>query len=249
VLSNPERHRQLSRVRVLTFDVWATLVYPEDEVAHTVRAWTDLLLTIDPAVNQRKLDELIQAGWARMIAAWESLDNYGIEAIVADCIDTFARGHPDKDWIRRQLLNHAGTRSLQLAPRAIDCLRACVNNGLRLGVISDVGLTPGWRIQAELDRLGISTYVMHYVFSDQRGMWKPSRALFEESRVALGAHEPGSCAHVGDSRRTDVAGARGAGWRTVRYNGIKDDRSPLPDADVVIADLADLPSAIGLAGE
>ncbi|MBI2708240.1 MAG: hypothetical protein HYX34_00885, partial [Actinobacteria bacterium] len=62
--------------------------------------------------------------------------------------------------------------------------------------------------------------------------------------------DPRATAHVGDLRRTDVAGAQALGILAVRYSGVFDDPPP-PDgppveADHVIADHAELPAVLGL---
>ncbi len=50
----------------------------------------------------------------------------------------------------------------------------------------------------------------------------------------------GAVWHVGDLRRTDVAGARASGLVPIRYRGQNDDRSDAPEADRVIDELPEL---------
>jgi FMN phosphatase YigB (HAD superfamily) len=57
---------------------------------------------------------------------------------------------------------------------------------------------------------------------------------------------PANAAHVGDMRRTDVAGARALGMRAIRFRGFSDDTGEEPEADLVLEDLAALPEALGL---
>ena len=45
---------------------------------------------------------------------------------------------------------------------------------------------------------------------------------------------PEQAAHVGDLRRTDVAGARGVGMRSIRIRWHHDDTSEHPEADAVV---------------
>ena len=53
--------------------------------------------------------------------------------------------------------------------------------------------------------------------------------------MALGA-EPAEAMHVGDLRRTDVAGAAAHGMRTVRYRGMNDEgeADAGPEAEFVL---------------
>jgi len=53
---------------------------------------------------------------------------------------------------------------------------------------------------------------------------------------------------VGDRRRTDVAGAIAMGMTAIRYNGVYEDEAiSAPEAGLVVADLAALPTLLGVA--
>ena len=72
--------------------------------------------------------------------------------------------------------------------------------------------------------------------------------------AGLGNPEPSRTAHVGDLLRTDIAGARGVGWVSVRYRGLNDDRDRerlladgMDEADIVVDSHGELPAALGLA--
>ena len=70
----------------------------------------------------------------------------------------------------------------------------------------------------------------------------------------LSVDDPVGVVHVGDLRRTDVAGARALGMTTVRFRGVVEDDAPEegddegPEADHVIDRLAELPALLGVAG-
>ena len=51
---------------------------------------------------------------------------------------------------------------------------------------------------------------------------------------------------MGDLRRTDVAGARALGMRSVRIRARHDDTSELPDADHVVDSHAELAALLGV---
>jgi FMN phosphatase YigB (HAD superfamily) len=84
----------------------------------------------------------------------------------------------------------------------------------------------------------------HWSFSDEVGWYKPDRRIFEHALAGLGGVDPGRAAHVGDIRRTDVAGAQAMGMLAVRYCGISDDTDSGPEGDVVVADHAHLSAAL-----
>lgn len=112
--------------------------------------------------------------------------------------------------------------SLELSPDIRSCLKALSERGIRLGIVCDVGFTGGELLRGFLDREGLLERFSGWGFSDEVGHYKPSPQIFEAALDALGAR-PTEAAHVGDLRRTDVAGASGIGMRTVRYRGLHDD--------------------------
>ena len=58
---------------------------------------------------------------------------------------------------------------------------------------------------------------------------------------------PSRAAHVGDLRRTDVAGALALGMTAVRYTGAFDDvDGEGPEATFVVASHAELPGVLGI---
>jgi FMN phosphatase YigB (HAD superfamily) len=86
------------------------------------------------------------------------------------------------------------------------------------------------------------------------GVYKPDAAIFRDCLAGLSVDDPVGVVHVGDLRRTDVAGARALGMATVRFRGVVEDDVPEegdddgPEADHVIDRLAELPALLGVAG-
>jgi putative hydrolase of the HAD superfamily len=100
-------------------------------------------------------------------------------------------------------------------------------------------------LREHLIRHGVLPLFDHWSFSDEVGAYKPSPVIFEHALAGLGGPTPERVAHVGDLRRTDVAGARAMGMTAIRYAGIFDDDSAdQPEADHVVTDHADLPAIL-----
>jgi putative hydrolase of the HAD superfamily len=98
------------------------------------------------------------------------------------------------------------------ARETLDALR---ERGLRLGLISNTGRTPGYALRKILDNLGVRVDVM--VFSNEHGACKPQRSIFEELREGLGvAFE--EMAFVGDNLYVDVHGAQRCGMRGILFD-------------------------------
>jgi putative hydrolase of the HAD superfamily len=98
-----------------------------------------------------------------------------------------------------------------------------------------------------LDKHGVLASFDHWSFSDEVGCYKPDPRIFTHALDGLGVAAERT-AHVGDLRRTDVAGALAMGMTAVRYTGVFDDDSqPEPEGHHVVADHADLPRVLGVA--
>ena len=86
-----------------------------------------------------------------------------------------------------------------------------------------MGITPSRTLRPFLDGHGLLGYFDHWSFSDEVGVFKPDPVIFEHAMSGLGVDDPADLAHVGDLRRTDIAGANAMGITSVRYAGVFDD--------------------------
>jgi len=114
----------------------------------------------------------------------------------------------------------------------------------RLGIISDVGFSPGRVLRKVLEGAGILHRFDSLVFSDEAGRSKPHVEMFERTARSLQTL-PGEIVHVGDLEHTDIIGAKGAGCYAIRFTGatpMEPDETTI--ADRVISDLRELPRLI-----
>ncbi len=131
---------------------------------------------------------------------------------------------------------------LELSPDIRPCLEALGERELRLGIVCDVGFTGGELLREFLDGEDLLGHFSGWAFSDEVGHYKPAPQIFEAALAALDAY-PGASMHVGDLRRTDIAGAGAIGMTTVRYRGLHDDRGEDGggEADFVLDSHRELP--------
>lgn len=88
-----------------------------------------------------------------------------------------------------------------------------------IGVLSN-----GFR-EVQYDKLrntGLDRYVQRTVLSDEIGIQKPDRRIFDFALDATGATAT-TVLMVGDNPETDVAGARSAGWRAIHFDRSKEE--------------------------
>lgn len=101
----------------------------------------------------------------------------------------------------------------------------------KLGIISDVGFSPGRVLKQVLADNDLLDVFDSLVFSDEAGRAKPHIEVFQRTARSL-LVEPREMVHVGDLERTDIGGAKQAGFRAIRFTGI----TPMADGETTIAD-------------
>ena len=238
-----------SRFDAVTFDYWNTLVW--EEAGHLTgrrtEAWAGLLEEAGFAMERALLDAVFTRSWERYVDHWTAGQQYQSVRAAEELVEQL--GFEVPGHVRRELVaafTDAGEGAeLHLTDGVADCLRTLKGAGLRLGIICDVGMTPSPTLRAHLERHGVLELFDHWSFSDEVGHYKPSPVIFDHALAGLGGIAPVRAAHVGDIRRTDVAGALGMGMTSVRYTGISDDTTQAtPEAHHVVASYADLPALL-----
>lgn len=114
----------------------------------------------------------------------------------------------------------------------------------RLGIISDVGFSPGRVLKQVLAANDLLDVFDSLVFSDEAGRAKPHQEVFEATAQSLGV-SPNEIVHVGDLERTDIIGAKLAGFHAIRFTGVtpmEEDETTV--ADFVTDDLTDIPRLV-----
>ncbi len=237
-------------LEAVCFDYWNTLMHEDGQSMALRRAlWAARLGEAGVEVADHELDVAFEGGWRRFTAAWEANQQYLIGDAARDLLVDLGLEHLDAEVheaLVRDLDVVAEQVELLAAPGIEACLDALRSAGLRLAIICDVGMTPSTSLRRQLERHGLLGYFDHWSFSDDVGWYKPAPQIFEHALAGLGGVDPGRAAHVGDLRRTDVAGARAMGMTAVRYHGLNDDTSDGPEGDLVCASHADLPGLLGI---
>lgn len=209
-------------IKVLTVDVWGTLVPVEPAVKAVVdamhrslggRVAYGLLQALvgeerrRMKLARRERQEVVPPIYT-MLEIWRQLKERGVSVrfdvySVQDAVDD-------------------AVASLEVEPAAdaVEALKAARGEGYRIGIISNVLL---WRSRATrrlLERLGVAQLVDMQIYADDVGYVKPSVHIFEAARAVLaGDVVPDVYMHVGDDFYEDFLGALMAG-----YGGVYLDR-------------------------
>ena len=237
-------------VQAVTFDFWNTIVAESAIGASRGSRIADELAHHDVQATPEQVAAAFDSGWEWFVGRWKANEHTTTRESVAVSLSHLPEPVTDEsvvDAVTALVVAGSDPASITLAPGIGNCLETLASSGVQLGIICDVGMTPSSTLRGYLDHHGLLQHFSHWSFSDEVGCYKPDPRIFAHAADGLGRPDPARTAHVGDLRRTDVAGAQGVGWTAVRYHGLSDDpRDVGPEGDVVVAHHDDLPGALGI---
>jgi putative hydrolase of the HAD superfamily len=233
------------RPMAVTFDCWNTLLVEEDwHLAHALRveALRNAAVQAGLDVSRDAAAHAFDQAWEIHLQAWS--EGRATGALEVARAGLHALGAPEVEPVFQQLIEHFENASHSGRVCALDGARetlcALRDGGVTCALICDTGLTPGRVVRRHLDRLEMLQHLVVQIFSDEVGVPKPDPRPFQAALEGLGV-SPTKALHVGDLRRTDIAGARGIGMMSARIRARYDDqRNDLPEADFVVQSHAEL---------
>lgn len=237
-------------VRAVTFDCWQTLIHEADwVVAHGLRVQALEHAARIAGLEPKPGDALraFDAAWQRHMDLWSSQVASGAREVAHWALQELGL-EPEGEGFEPLLVafeeaSHSGrVCEIDGARQTLLRLREA---GVGAALICDTGLTPGRVVRQLLDREGLLEPLGATIFSDEWSLPKPHPRVFEAALEALDVPAE-DAVHVGDLRRTDVAGARAVGMGTIRLKAMNDDTSALQDADHVAASHAEVLALLGV---
>ena len=231
--------KQLDAVRAVSFDADGTLWDFEKVMRRSLGITLAELRRRLPgtgsnALTVEKMIEIrdgVAEELERKTANLETIRFEAFKSVVA-----LVGGDPDGFLPRvlNELYMHHRFEDLELYPDVIPCLTA-------LGKRYDLGLLTNGNGYPE--RCGLQGRFSFTAFAQDLGVAKPDVEFFRRA-LSLAGMEHHEVIHVGDSIRSDVAGANGAGCISVWLNrdGSANETGVIPDYEV--ASLAELPALL-----
>ncbi|MGE5527285.1 MAG: HAD family hydrolase [Methanosarcina sp.] len=235
-------------IEAVTFDFWNTIArLPPGAMTQArqraiARACEEHEVEVEAELLARSLED-VGLHWEEAWAAGRHLHPREGAALLARALGV---GEAAQDAVAEAFLEAGREVPLELAPDVDAALAALAARGIRIGIVCDVGFSGGELLRGLLQREGLLDHFSGWAFSDEVGAYKPSCEIFEAALTALGA-QPERALHVGDLRRTDVAGAVAMGMRSARYRGMHDDPDSASgiEADHVLDSHLELVAVVG----
>ena len=215
------------RFKAVTFDLWQTLIF-ESEGASSMRSAnrcqnvTRTLNKFGFGVSLKKVTSAIEETINALLKIWdENRDVTHRDQL--QFVIKYALGDQVKlkeEWIPE--LSSAYISSLfeippYLNPDAKKTLQRLRKRNMRIGLICNTGITPGFALRRFLSQIGIAEYFDSMIFSDEVGMRKPDLRIFRLAAKELKS-KPCEAIHIGDNLKTDVWGAKNAGFRAIHFS-------------------------------
>jgi putative hydrolase of the HAD superfamily len=206
-------------LNAIGFDLWETLITNTHELTlqHKELRLSRMgdLLDVDAA----RLEEAYREQWQRCHDLYWSADrDISCRRQVEHLLELLAMKLPEEklEDLERAYAMVAVDHPPEVIAGAPEMLRALKSRGLRIGLISNTGRTPGYALRHVLEQSGLSDYLDAMVFSDEHGACKPDPSIFEVLRGELGASFE-EMAFVGDNPYVDVFGAKRVGMRAIHF--------------------------------
>jgi len=234
-------------LRAVTLDFWDTLF-----------GWN-----LDPAYEQRQVErlaaELSQLGEARaeleirgaLQRAYEWFDRIwigehrtpGAAETLGVVLAALAVSEPGEALARLATFFEELVLEVQpeLLPGVKEVLPRLATH-YKLALIVDTGFAPGRVLRELLRRHALLDLFTFAYFSDEGAWSKPDRRVFAGVLAEL-AVDAAEAVHVGDSARTDIAGAKAAGMLAVQVMGSASARA-VSSADAVLRRFDELPAVV-----
>lgn len=215
-------------LRAVAFDLWETLITDTPELSRQqerlrLTRMEEILTAHGLGDLADRIEHAYRALWHRCHDLYWSMD---LDVPCRRQIEHFLEEleldpHSFDESVLEALEDAYAGAALDILPKTVDgaeeLLAELKSRGLRVGLISNTGRTPGSVLRAILERLRLAEHIDVMVFSNEHGECKPQQSIFEELRRGLDVAFA-EMMFVGDNPYVDVHGAQRLGMRGIHFD-------------------------------
>lgn len=229
--------------QAVTFDCWSTLIYernPDAVYRERVLALLRVAKMHGVEISEQNARESLDHAWHEHWERWQREGASSPHVIASAALQQVGLEAPHAvERLVQEFAEIAIASEISTLTSAHETLAALARENIATALICDTGFSPGVVVREILRREGLLDLLTTQVFSNEAGVSKPNPRIFQVALDGLQT-SPIATVHVGDLRRTDIAGARRMGMATIRITEHHDDRSNDPEADAIAESHANL---------
>ncbi|MGI6209364.1 MAG: HAD family hydrolase [Anaerolineae bacterium] len=227
-------------LRGVTFDWWGTLYRHREARSRRVQRIMEVLSARGLQVTLDEVEAAYLVGAETFDQEWRAGRAYSSEGWLKQILDQMRVDIPESERaaLRRYMEEVMLEHPPEMVPGAKSLLHDLHAAGVKLGIVSDTGLTVGRVMRRILELEGVLDCFQGLSFSDEVGVTKPNPIAFRRALDAMGVR-PEEAVHVGDLCFTDMKGAKAMGMRAVLITGVSGTEDD-GQADAVVKDFAEL---------
>jgi len=212
-------------IKAVTFDLWETLLLERSgdnsrRMLARCKNISKTLTRFGVEVSEDKISLALKEMALWLISIWETNKDVTHLDQIRFIIKTTGSVEMKEELINE--LSSAYVAPLfevppYLNPEASKVLKWLKERNKLTGIICNTGRTPGFSIRKFLEKEGVAKYFDIMLFSDEIGIRKPDLKIFQIAMKKLNV-KPYQVIHVGDNLKSDVWGAKNAGFKAVYFS-------------------------------
>ncbi len=232
----------MNEIKVVSFDVWGTIIRNRPEF-RTIRSEViGNALECDPVTLEKLSAEVDSSIDRKSDQTGKDFDCvHRLRAIASKLDNPIDRPDSFYEDLEKQIGDlFVANPPYLMESNFIETLSRLKSGGIKIALLSNTGFISGKFMRAVLKEMGVMQYVDHTFFSNEVGVAKPHRNMFESVFETFGI-KPSEMLHVGDNIKADYCGALGCGVQSVVYDP-RHETASVPN----ISRLSDIPAYIGM---
>jgi len=215
------------RIKAVTFDLWETLLFDKDGAdleRKTIRCnqLCQVLRKSGWNISVKQVETALGQTNSSLMKIWDqNLDVPHVE-MIRIFLKHASQGkvtlrNPSLNSVSRAYISVLHDVPPYVNPDAVETLQWLEKENMRVGIICNTGLTPGTELRKLLTNERIAQHFKIMLFSNEIGIRKPDKKIFDLAAQMLNVR-PQEMIHIGDNLKTDVYGAKNAGYHAIHLS-------------------------------